>query len=99
MKATRLTTLTRNIILTIATATMIFAFSSCATKAIFLNSAVVPAARGSVKVKMDRNKNYVIKIQLTNLAEPNRLTPPKNTYVVWMVNNNGITNNIGQIKS
>jgi len=65
----------------------------------FQTSIVVPAARGFVKVSKDNNKNYVIKIQLTDLAEVNRLTPPKKTYVVWLVTEEDITRNIGQIKS
>jgi hypothetical protein len=90
---------TKNIILTVATVLMMFALSSCATKAIFLSSAVVPAAEGVVTVKEDGNKNYVIKIQTTNLAGSQRLTPPKNVYVVWLVTENDITKNIGQIIS
>jgi hypothetical protein len=78
---------------------MIFSLNSCATKATFLNSAVVPAAQGTVKVKKDGNKNYVIKIQLRNLAEAKRLTPSKNTYVVWMETDDNTIKNIGQVKS
>lgn len=78
---------------------MIFSFSSCATKTSFLTSSVVPAAQGDVKVKKDGNNNYVIKVQLSNLAEPVRLEPSKNTYVVWMETDDNITKNIGQVKS
>ena len=73
--------------------------TSCAHKISFQNSSVVPAARGDVKVKKDNNHNYVISISLANLAEVNRLQPPKNTYVVWMVTDDQLTKNIGQIKS
>ena len=99
MKTARLTNQTRNIVLTIASAIMIFSFSSCSKKVNFLNSSVVPAAEGSVKVDKDKNKNYVIKIELSNLADPGRLTPPKNVYVVWMVADDNSTKNIGRIKS
>jgi hypothetical protein len=51
--------------------------SSCTQKISFLTSSVVPAARGTVKVKMDDNKNHTIQIALVNLAEPERLSPPK----------------------
>ncbi|MDA3930484.1 MAG: hypothetical protein PF541_16160 [Prolixibacteraceae bacterium] len=54
---------------------IIFTFSSCATKAIFLQSAVVPAAEGSVSVKEDGNKNYVIKVKISNLADSQSLQP------------------------
>lgn len=73
--------------------------SSCAKKANFLVSSVTPAAKGSVKIKKDNNKNYMIKIKIANLAEPSRLQPPKSVFVVWMVSNNANPQNIGQIKS
>jgi hypothetical protein len=90
---------TKNFILTVVTVVIVFAFSSCATKAVFLSSAVVPAAKGAVTIQEDGNKNYVIKIKTTNLADSQRLTPPKNVYVVWMLTNNSSTKNIGQIIS
>ena len=65
----------------------------------FTNSSVVPAAEGSVKLKKDKNNNYIVKINIANLAQANRLQPSKNTYVIWMVTNEGITKNIGQLKS
>ena len=73
--------------------------SSCATKATFVNSAVVPAAEGYVKVKKDKNKNYLVKVQLKNLAPSSRLQPSKSTYVVWMMSNDNVTKNIGQVVS
>ena len=78
---------------------VLFYFSSCARKVSFQTSSVVPAARGNVKVKEDNNNNYNIQISLSNLAEPKRLQPSKNTYVVWMETDNNVTKNIGQINS
>jgi hypothetical protein len=89
----------RNILFAGLITTIIFFFTSCAKKAMFQTSTIVPAARGYVKVSKDNNKNYVIKVELTNLAEVKRLTPPKSTYVVWLVTEEDITRNIGQIKS
>jgi hypothetical protein len=60
---------------------------------------VVPAARGSVKIKKDNNHNYVIQVHLTNLAEVKRLEPPRQTYVVWMETGQNAAKNIGPIKS
>jgi len=71
--------------------------SSCTQKISFLTSSVVPAARGTVKVKMDDNKNHTIQISLLNLAEPERLSPPKKMYMVWMETDQGETKNIGRI--
>jgi hypothetical protein len=78
---------------------MVFSLSSCATKAHFLSSSVVPAAEGTVKVKKDKNHNYVIDVNVVNLAEPTKLQPPRNTYVVWMEGDNIEVKNMGQIKS
>lgn len=90
---------TGNILLVVLTTMLIFSFNSCATKAQFETSSVVPAARGAVKVKKDKNKNYQIHIDLYNLAESNRLQPPKQTYVVWLETNENAVKNIGQINT
>lgn len=99
MKRTGLSVLTKNAFLSIMMTMTVFLFTSCAHKISFLTSSVVPAARGGVKIKKDKNKNSVIQIHLSNLAEANRLTPPRKTYVVWMQTSEERTENIGQIKS
>lgn len=66
--------------------------TACATKAKFMNSTVVPAAQGSVKVKKDANNNYAVSISVENLAQPNRLPQPQNVYVVWADTPNGVQN-------
>lgn len=99
MRTNRILHPAKSIFLTVATVIMIFVFNSCATQADFLASPVVPAAQGKVTVKSDGNNNYVIKVNLTDLAESSRLQPPMNAYVVWMVTENNISKNIGQIVS
>jgi hypothetical protein len=99
MKATRLNDLKKNILFGIFAIMIVFSLSSCATSVSFLNSSVVPAARGTVKVKRDNNKNYVIQISLTDLAEATRLQPSKLTYIVWMITDRQLTKNIGQLNS
>jgi hypothetical protein len=99
MKTAVINTLSRKLLFAVATVFVIFAFSSCATKAVFLSSSVVPAAQGKVTIKDDGNKNHVIKIQIFNLADSQRLQPPKKVYVVWLVTDNNQTKNIGQIIS
>ena len=89
----------RRLAIVLVAATTLFYFSSCAKKVSFQNSSVVPAARGTVKVKKDNNNNYDIKIDVDNLSEPERLQPSKKTYVVWMDTDNNVTKNIGQINS
>ncbi len=78
---------------------VLLSFSSCAVKSHFLNSEIAPAAQGTVQVKIDKNKNYLIKIELSNLSPSTRLTPPKEAYVVWMVNVDNAINNLGQLNS
>jgi len=73
--------------------------TSCSNKTTFLTSTVVPAAEGTIQWKKDSNDNYVITLKMVNLAEVERLQPPKKAYVVWMENNEGRAKNLGQINS
>src|SRR3989339_2091114 len=99
MKLRNVTSGINKIIFILATVLMILPLSACAQKVKFLTSAVIPAAQGIVKVKKDSNKNYQIKIHIDNMAEPNRLAPPKSAYVVWLVTDENIPQNIGKIKT
>ena len=76
-----------------------FALSSCAKKMTFVNSPVVPAATGKVKYKKDDNNNYIISVEVENLAAAKNLTPPRELYVVWMESKRNRTRNIGQINT
>ncbi len=78
-------TQSKNILLGILMLIVAFSFSACSKRIAFLNSQVVPAARGYVDIKTDKNKNNVIAIHLTELAEVQRLSPARQTYVVWML--------------
>lgn len=99
MKSKKMNSLTKKLFLGIFTILILFSVDSFAKKAHFITSSVVPAARGFAKIKRDNNKNYVIKINLINLAEVQRLQPPKQIYVVWMITDQETTMNIGQLKS
>lgn len=99
MEKTNSKTTVRKILLFITAVIMISSLNSCALKKPFLLSSVEPAARGTVTVKSDKNKNYKIKVQIYNLAEANRLPGVKSTYVVWIITVEKTTKNIGQIKS
>lgn len=70
---------------------------SCSTTLNFVSSPVVPAAKGSAKISKDNNNNYAINVKVTNLAQPSRLQPKKELYVVWLVTKNNVTKNIGQL--
>ena len=85
MKQIRLKSFSNKILMITASLVIIFLMSSCDTrKATFLSSVMVPAAEGTVKVKKDNNNNNAIKIEVTNLAEPDKLQPAMNVYVVWI---------------
>jgi hypothetical protein len=72
---------------------------SCSNKMDFQTSAIVPAARGSVKVKKDNNNNYAVKIFIRNLAEVKRLSPTKTAYIVWIETDQLPAKNMGKIDS
>lgn len=99
MKTQKTNKLAKGYFLSILAVSVMFLFPSCSQKVMFLNSSVVPAAQGSVKVKQDNNTNYDIKVEINDLAEVERLEPSKQTYVVWMETNRGKTENLGQLKS
>lgn len=99
MKTTRLITLTKYVLMTFAALMMMFSSSPCSAQADFLKSPVVPAARGSVQVTKDKYNNYIMEVNILNLSEAGRLTPAKNTYVVWMVTEDMLTKNIGQVRT
>ncbi len=76
---------------------ILFLIMSCNTAVKFPVSDVVPSAQISATQKKDKNKNYDIKVTARHLANPNRLNPPKNYYVVWIVTENNGIKNIGQL--
>lgn len=74
-----------------------FILVSCARKMNFAPSSVVPAATGSVKIKKDKNNNYIVTVNVVNLADPKNLNPSRSVYVVWLEDDRNSTKNIGQI--
>ncbi|MGF1587621.1 MAG: hypothetical protein ACFCUM_20090 [Bacteroidales bacterium] len=97
MKPTKLNLSTRKMFLLGVAAIMVFAFHSCAQKVAFQQSSVVPAAEGYVTVKSDKNENYKIEMEISNLADVERLQPPKNSYVVWLESGQGSPKNVGRV--
>lgn len=93
-------TLTHPRILSILFWTLLLSgFTACSNKVGFQPSTVAPAARGDVKVGKDNNGNYAISLEIKMLAEPNRLSPPKAVYLVWMDTEQNGTQPLGQLKS
>ena len=99
MKTRRIKAISKSIMAVVLVTLIMVSFSAYAKKIPFLKSSVAPAAEGWVKVKHDNNNNYVIKISISNLAEIERLEPQQQTYVVWMVTERGVKENIGRINS
>ena len=99
MKTKKSYSLTKNILMGILITGMMFPINLSAKKNKFLTSSVVPAAQGYAKIKRDNNKNYVIKIEITDLADVARLNTSKVSYVVWMETDQNRTENLGQLNS
>lgn len=71
---------------------------SCSQKVVFPVSSVIPSADAVAKIKKDKNNNYQIDLAVKNLTSPDRLSPPRQMYVVW-IQTDLDTINLGQLKS
>ena len=74
-----------------------FVLSSCTPKMEFVTSTIAPAATGAINVKKDKNKNYVMNVDVRNLAEPKNLNPSKEAYLVWMEDGTNPVKKLGQL--
>ena len=103
MKTQRMINLAKNNLIGILVLGMMYPVTSCAQKSQkveFMTSSVVPAAKGYVKVKHEKdNKNYSIKVEIAALADVDRLQTSSVSYVVWMETDQGNTENLGQLNS
>ncbi len=91
------TTYMKTINATVALLGMLFVLGACTPNMKFANSTIVPGATGNVGVRKDRNQNYTIQVSVVNLAEPQRLSPPKDLYLVWMESDGNLTQKLGRI--
>jgi len=73
--------------------------TSCSRKATFQQSSVVPAAHGDVKVKKDDNRNYRIDVEISDLAEVEKVYTRNYSYFVWMETEEGEVENLGKLIS
>lgn len=76
---------------------LVLLLAGCSKKIAFQNSSVVPAAEGTIAITQDDNENYKIDLTVKRLADPSRLSPPKNVYIVWIETSQSGTINIGQL--
>lgn len=49
-----------------------------------INTGVAPAAEGKVITSTDRNGNTQVEVQVKHLATPEKLTPPRQAYLIWV---------------
>lgn len=49
-----------------------------------VNTGAAPAAEGKVITDNDRNGNTGVEVQVKHMATPQSLTPPRQTYLVWV---------------
>jgi len=70
---------------------------SCSTTKKFPVSDVVPAANIKAKISTDDSSNTKVKITAIHLANPERLSPSKKLYVVWIITENDLLKNLGKI--
>jgi hypothetical protein len=63
---------------------ILMAFYGCSTKVTFPVSKIVPAAEPVAKISKNKIGSYDINLDINNLALPERLSPPKKYYVVWI---------------
>ena len=79
-------------------AVLLFATIAEAREYKLINDPTMPAAAGKVDVNKDRNGNYRIKLEVHRLAKPTGLTPPKQSYVVWVQRNDGEPQALGELR-
>jgi hypothetical protein len=48
------------------------------------NTGIAPAAQGKVVTSNDRNGNTEVEVQVKHVANPHSLTPPRESYIVWV---------------
>ncbi len=65
-------------------ATSLLLVTACDKKVKFTISPSVPAATAKGKVGKDRNGNTTVQFEVRNLALPEKLTPSRKFYVVWI---------------
>jgi hypothetical protein len=58
----------------------------------------VPAAVGEVNVAKEKNGNIRVDVKVKHLAKPGNLTPPANTYVVWLQQEGSQPQSQGELK-
>lgn len=72
--------------------------TACSKKVVFPDSKALPGADVVLTMEKSKNNNFELELEFENLAKPERLTPPKKNYVVWLVTERHGTLNIGNLR-
>jgi len=59
---------------------------------------IVPGAAAEVNVEKERNGNVQVEVSVKHLAKPGLLTPPANSYVVWIQQQGSPAQNQGELR-
>ncbi|HYX54060.1 MAG TPA: hypothetical protein VE783_11465 [Candidatus Limnocylindrales bacterium] len=62
----------------------VLALAAAAREDKLTNTGAAPAAEGKVITSNDRNGNTEVEVQVKHMATPQSLTPPRQTYLVWV---------------
>jgi hypothetical protein len=79
----------------IFTCMVVILMASCASTTKFPVSQLVPAAEITAKVTKENQNTFLVAINANDLANAQRLTPPKSVYVVWVVTRENNIKNVG----
>jgi hypothetical protein len=84
--------------LLLATGIALISLAGIAEEAPLRVSDLLPAGQGKVSYEHDRNKNPKFSIHAKHMDRPESLTPPKNTYVVWVQGRGQDAQNAGVLR-
>ncbi|HVC00346.1 MAG TPA: anti-sigma factor [Candidatus Dormibacteraeota bacterium] len=62
------------------------------------STGAVPGAAGNVNVSKAKHGNIQIVVKVRHLSKPGMLTPPANTYVVWLQGEGAQPQSLGEMK-
>src|SRR5258708_4919676 len=88
----------RNIAITTVLCLFLLSLSSFAKTFRLTNDPSIPSAAGKVESDHDKNGNVRLHVTVEHLAKPEKLTPSKNTYVVWIQPSGSAAQNLGELR-
>lgn len=70
--------------------------TSCSSTVIFPVSQITPGADITLEIRDQGAFNSMVTVTANNLAASDRLSPPKEFYIIWTVSESDIIRNVGQ---